>query len=122
MANSTVTAPPVKITAEQGAAEAEILTPQALDFLASLAANFEAERQNLLAARAARGQALRQGQLYDFLPETASVRAGDWRVAPIPADIQDRRKEECYKLGVVLFLEKPLSAPKLTQILGVLAQ
>jgi malate synthase len=93
MADSTVTAPTIKIEAKQGAAEAEILTPQALDFLASLAVNFEAERQKLLAARIARGEALRQGKLYDFLPETASVRAADWRVAPIPADIQDRRTE-----------------------------
>jgi malate synthase len=93
MANSTVTATTIKIEATQGAAEAEILTPQALDFLAALAANFEAERQKLLAARIDRGKALRQGQLYDFLSETAAVRSGDWRVAPIPADIQDRRTE-----------------------------
>ncbi|MGC2400747.1 MAG: malate synthase A [Acidobacteriaceae bacterium] len=93
MADSTVTAPTIKIEARRGAAEAEILTPQALDFLGALAVNFEAERQKLLEARIVRAEALRQGQLYDFLPETASVRAGDWRVAPIPPDIQDRRTE-----------------------------
>ena len=93
MANSTVTIPTVKVEGTQGVAEAEILTPQAIEFLRALSANFEAERQRLLAARVTRGEALRQGQLYDFLPETANVRQSEWRVAPIPADLQDRRTE-----------------------------
>jgi malate synthase len=93
MTNSTVTQPTVTILGTQGAAEAEILTPKALEFLGALAANFEPERQRLLAARLARAEALRQGKLYDFLPETASVRQGAWRVAPIPADLEDRRVE-----------------------------
>src|SRR6202000_690289 len=83
----------VAIRGSQGAAEAEILTPQALEFLGALSANFDAERRRLLAARVTRGEALRKGQLYDFLPETASVRQSEWRVAPIPADLQDRRTE-----------------------------
>ena len=57
----------------------------------------------------------------DFL-RAMKERAPTIKIIVLSADIQDRRKEECYKLGVVLFLEKPLSAPKLTQILGVLAQ
>jgi malate synthase len=93
MANSTVTVPAVKVEGTAGVAQAEILTPQAIEFLRALSANFEAERQRLLAARVTRGEALRQGQLYDFLPETASVRQSEWRVAPIPADLQDRRTE-----------------------------
>src|SRR6202051_424859 len=93
MTNPTVTVPTVTIKGSQGAAEAEILTPQALEFLAALSSNFEAERQRLLAARVTRGEALRRGQLYDFLPETASVREREWRVAPIPADLEDRRVE-----------------------------
>ncbi len=93
MTNSTVTAPTVTIAGSQGAAEAEILTPKALEFLGALASNFEAERQRLLAARVARAEALRNGKLYDFLPETASVRQSEWRVAPIPADLEDRRTE-----------------------------
>ena len=93
MANSTVTVPTVKVEGTQGVAEAEILTPQAIEFLGALSANFEAERQRLLAARVTRGEALRKGQLYDFLPETANVRQSEWRVAPIPADLQDRRTE-----------------------------
>src|SRR6266481_6375399 len=93
MANSTITVPTVKIEGTAGAAEREILTPQAIEFVAALSANFEGERQRLLAARVTRGEALRKGQLYDFLPETASVRQSEWRVAPIPADLQDRRTE-----------------------------
>ena len=93
MTNPTATVPKVAIRGSQGAAEAEILTPQALEFLGALSANFDAERRRLLAARVTRGEALRKGQLYDFLPETASVRQGEWRVAPIPADLQDRRAE-----------------------------
>src|ERR1700691_1438869 len=93
MTNSTVTAPTVTIAGAQGAAEAEILTPKALEFLGSLASSFEAERQRLLAARVTRAEALRNGKLYDFLPETASVRQSEWRVAPIPADLEDRRTE-----------------------------
>src|SRR6202050_3383600 len=93
MTNPTATVPTVAITGSKGAAEAEILTPQALEFLGALSANFEAERRRLLAARVTRGEALRKGQLYDFLPETASVRQSEWRVAPIPADLEDRRAE-----------------------------
>jgi malate synthase len=93
MTNSTVTASSVTITGTQGAPEAEILTPKALEFLVSLSDNFEAERQRLLAARVVRAEELRAGKLYDFLPETASVRQSEWRVAPIPADLEDRRIE-----------------------------
>lgn len=49
-------------------------------------------------------------------------RAPTIKIIVLSADIQDRRKEECYKLGVALFLEKPLSAPKVSQILVNLAQ
>src|SRR6202142_3216228 len=93
MTNSTVTAPTVTIAGAQGAAEAEILTPKALEFLGPLASSFEAERQRLVAARGTRAEAWRKGKLYDFLPETASVRQSEWRVAPIPADLEDRRAE-----------------------------
>src|ERR1700734_548913 len=93
MTNPTATVSSVTIEGTQGAAEAEILTPKAIEFLAALSTNFEAERERLLAARVTRGEALRKGQLYDFLPETASVRESEWRVAPIPADLENRRVE-----------------------------
>jgi malate synthase len=71
----------------------EILTPEALDFLAGLHRAFDARRRELLAARVTRQAKFDAGETPDFLPETADVRAGDWKVAPIPADILDRRVE-----------------------------
>lgn len=70
-----------------------ILTADALAFLASLAARFDGERRHLLAAREERQTRLDAGELPDFLPETASVRAGDWKVGSVPSDLQDRRVE-----------------------------
>jgi malate synthase len=70
-----------------------VLTPDAVEFLTVLAREFGAEREELLAARAQRAQRLRDGELPDFLAQTANVRAGDWRVPAAPADLADRRVE-----------------------------
>jgi malate synthase len=72
---------------------AEILTPEALAFVAALQREFGPERARLLAARGERQAELDAGVLPDFLPETREVRESDWRVAPAPADLQDRRVE-----------------------------
>src|SRR5574339_1223347 len=72
---------------------AQILTPEALAFVADLHRKFEARRQELLARRAARQKEFDAGALPDFLAETAQVRAGDWKVAPQPKDLLDRRVE-----------------------------
>jgi malate synthase len=71
----------------------DILTPDALAFVAGMHRRFDGRRQELLAARAERQRAFDGGALPDFLPETAAIRAGDWTVAPIPADLMDRRVE-----------------------------
>ena len=71
----------------------QVLTADAVDFLTRLQREFGPRREQLLAARQARAQRLRDGELPDFLPETANVREGDWRVAPVPAELQDRRVE-----------------------------
>ena len=71
----------------------EILNPEALAFVAGLHRRFDGRRQALLAARIERQKAFDAGALPDFLPETAHIRAGDWQVAPIPADLMDRRVE-----------------------------
>ena len=79
-----------------GHAEGEfagILTPQALDFVVSLERRFRDRRQAVLRLRQWRQDQLDQGELPDFLPETAHVRAGDWRIAGTPNDLQDRRVE-----------------------------
>ncbi len=77
----------------QVAGAERVLTPHALDFVASLARRFADERAKLLARRAERQRAFKAGELPDFLPETAAVRTGDWTVAPAPADLDDRRVE-----------------------------
>ncbi len=72
---------------------AQVLTPEALRFLASLARTFEARRQQLLERRKVRQAELDAGKLPDFLEETRSIRESDWTVAPIPRDLTDRRVE-----------------------------
>ena len=71
----------------------EILTAGAVEFLLELSRRFEATRVRLLAARTAVQNSLNAGALPDFPAETASIRASNWTVAPIPADLLDRRVE-----------------------------
>ncbi len=75
-----------------GSAES-VLTDDAVEFLTELERTFGPRRRQLLDARHQRAQRLRDGELPDFLPETRDVREGDWRVAPVPAELQDRRVE-----------------------------
>ncbi|MSO65948.1 MAG: malate synthase A [Alphaproteobacteria bacterium] len=70
-----------------------ILTPGALAFVGGLERRFGPERHRLLAARAERQTRLDRGEKPAFLAATQAVRAGDWRVARVPADLQDRRVE-----------------------------
>lgn len=71
----------------------EILTKDALDFVANLQRAFNSRRKELLAARVERQKRFDAGELPRFLPETAAIRSGAWRVAPIPHDLLDRRVE-----------------------------
>jgi malate synthase len=71
----------------------DILTPDAVSFLTDLEREFGERRRELLARRAERLGRLRNGELPDFLPDTSGVREGDWRVAPFPDEIADRRVE-----------------------------
>lgn len=71
----------------------EILTPEALAFVAELVERFEPRRQELLKRRQQRWDELKAGRLPDFDPATAHIRAGDWQVAPAPADFRNRRTE-----------------------------
>jgi malate synthase len=72
---------------------AEILTPDALAFVALLHRTFEPRRQELLARRAARQKEFDAGKLPDFLPETRKIRETEWQIAPQPKDMLDRRVE-----------------------------
>ncbi len=70
-----------------------ILSPQALEFVAKLQRGVGGQRRELLARRARLQTDLDRGWMPDFLPETGDIRRGDWKVAPLPADLQDRRVE-----------------------------
>src|SRR6267142_1956726 len=72
---------------------AEILTEEALDFIAALHRRFDPQRRDLLARRAARQKEFDRGKLPDFLPDTQKTREQEWRVAPQPKDLLDRRVE-----------------------------
>src|SRR5688572_8261111 len=72
---------------------AQILTPEALGFVAKLHRKFEPRRQELLAKRAERQRQFDAGTLPDFLPETRQVREATWQVAAQPKDLLDRRVE-----------------------------
>lgn len=83
----------VEVTGHVTPEYAEILTHDALAFVADLVRRFDATRVELLEARVAQQKRLEAGELLDFLPETKSIREGDWKVAPIPQDLLDRRVE-----------------------------
>lgn len=83
----------VEITGEITPQFEEILTPDALAFVAKLQRAFNGRREELLARRQERQAQLDNGVMPDFLPETKEIRESDWTVAPIPADIKDRRVE-----------------------------
>lgn len=72
---------------------ADILTPEALDFLGKLHRQFNPQRQQLLQARERLQTKLDQGWQPDFLKETQEIRQKDWTIAGIPPDLQDRRVE-----------------------------
>src|ERR1700687_1313230 len=83
----------VEILAPSRAGQNRVLTPAALQFIVNLQRQFNSRRVQLLAARAERQKRLDAGEKPDFLQETRNIRESEWTVAPIPADIQDRRVE-----------------------------
>src|SRR3990170_677854 len=72
---------------------AEVLTPEALDFIALLHRRFEPRRQELLARRTARQKEFDAGKLPEFLADTKKLRENGWQVAAQPKDLLDRRVE-----------------------------
>ena len=83
----------IVINAPVSDAHAAILTPGALAFIRSLSRQFETRRRELMARREKVQSDIDGGQLPDFLPETKAIRDGEWTVAPVPADLSDRRVE-----------------------------
>jgi malate synthase len=83
----------LELRAPLGPAHEAILTPDALDFVASLVREFGGRRDQLLARRRERQRRFDAGERPDFLESTRDVREGSWTVAPLPADLLDRRVE-----------------------------
>jgi malate synthase len=71
----------------------EILTPDALAFIAELTRRFRPTIEDALARRTMRQKELDEGRFPDFLSATRDIRDGDWKVAATPDDLQDRRVE-----------------------------
>src|SRR5437868_8978625 len=94
MSSSTIPTPPgVQLRGELAPAFLEIVSPEALAFVAKLQRAFGNRREECLQRRQDRQVALDRGEALDFLPETKSIRESDWTCAPIPADLRDRRVE-----------------------------
>src|SRR5438874_7468517 len=72
---------------------AQVLTPDAMKFVATLVRTFAGRREELLQRRAQRQAEIDAGRMPDFLPETEHIRQGSWTIAPVPADLQERRVE-----------------------------
>jgi malate synthase len=83
----------IELVGTQSAEGARVLTPDALAFVAGLAHQFEAERRALLERRKQRDAQIAGGEAFDFLAATAGVRAGDFRVARAPQDLEKRHVE-----------------------------
>jgi malate synthase len=86
--------PGVSVLAPVSEPQAQILTAEALEFLAKLQRAFNPTRKSLLQRRILRQQELDRGVLPDFLPETAYIRENDaWRGAKPAPGLIDRRVE-----------------------------
>ncbi|MFF7589054.1 malate synthase A [Kitasatospora purpeofusca] len=87
------TAPVVTVAGPRVHRAEEVLTPEAVAFVVGLHRSFEGRRRELLARRRERRAGIARTGTLDFLPDTAGVRAADWRVAEAPKALQDRRVE-----------------------------
>jgi malate synthase len=85
--------PGVKILAPITGSHTDVLSPEAIDFIVDLQRAFNGRRKELLNAREERQRRLDAGERPNFLEETRSIRESQWSVAPVPADLADRRVE-----------------------------
>lgn len=91
--SSTTDIEGIEVSGSIGADFSHILTPEALSFVGALAREFESRRKELLERRMAIQAEIDSGKMPDFLPETREIRESEWKIAPVPADLQDRRVE-----------------------------
>ncbi len=83
----------LEILAPVNTQQTEILSPEALDFYATLHREFNPRRLELLGERSRRQEAIDRGEMPRFLDETKSVRESKWQVATVPSDLENRRVE-----------------------------
>lgn len=83
----------LSIKGPQTPAAEQVLTAQALRFIAALNRRFAPDRKALLQRRVAQQAHFDRGALPEFLPDTQHIRDSAWQVAAIPQDLQDRRVE-----------------------------
>ena len=83
----------IKIIPTLSSEEQQILNPKTLELIELLHTKFNPRRLELLAKRKHRQDEIDDGKKPDFLEDTKSIRDGDWEVAPLPPDLQDRRVE-----------------------------
>jgi len=81
----------MELLAKSSSEFAQILTPEALQFIEKLEREFSPRRRQLLNERTKRQAAIDAGEFPDFLPSTQHIREDYWKVAPIPDDMQSRR-------------------------------
>ncbi|ACK72429.1 malate synthase A [Gloeothece citriformis PCC 7424] len=91
--NQTKITQGIRIRGKMSDEYAQILSPEALHFLAMLQRRFGARRSHLLELRQTIQQQINAGWLPDFPEETENIRRSDWKIASIPPDLQDRRVE-----------------------------
>jgi malate synthase len=90
---ATTVTPTLSIVGPRTRFSERVLTPEALEFVGRLHREFGGRREFLLARRKDRLASLMNGKSLDFLPETAEIRSGGWKVAAAPRDLDDRRVE-----------------------------
>jgi malate synthase len=91
MTMATAVTPTLSIVGSSTRYSDRILTPEALEFVARLHGEFADRRDGLLARRKTRLAELMGGHPLRFPADTASIRSSEWRVAPAPRDLDDRR-------------------------------
>jgi malate synthase len=89
----TIVQDEVRITNRRTHGLARVMTPGAIAFLLKLHHHASGAREELLARRRRRQAELDAGRKPEFLPDPRGLRQGAWQIAPLPADLQDRRVE-----------------------------
>ena len=93
VSTATVAPPGVEVRGAFNEGFADILTTEALAFIAELQRRFGPTRDSLLERRQEIQAKIDDGWMPGFLTETKAIRDADWTIAPIPSDLEDRRVE-----------------------------